>query len=189
VNDIIHNVFGWFIVAIPFAFLYFFIFNGTRSLKSPKSISFRAVYLLILGAGIFHMGFDMLDQSVRLFPNMTIFPDWIVSLETFKTGISMPTGILTDFFPNFGFTELFFISMIFLVIIIWCFYKKSLKLTMTIAGIYVVIIVGALLLLGSDIVDGENDFGLLIYGISFWAFPVALLLLSYESPPSQKIIN
>lgn len=186
VNDIIHNIFGWFVFSIPFTFLYFYIFNGVRPLNSPKSISFKSIYLLILGAGIFHYGYDLLDQSVRLFPKLDIFPDWTISLETFKTGLSMPTGILSYLLPDFGFTELFIISMFFLVIIIWSFYKKPLKTTIIIAIIYLTIIIALLYLLGSNIVHGENDFGLLFYGIIFWGFPIALMFLSFESSPEQK---
>lgn len=184
VNDIIHNIFGWFIFSIPFTFLYFYIFNGFRPLKALKNISFKSIYLLILGAGILHYGYDVLDQSVRLFPKFWVLPDWTISLETFKTGLSMPTGVLTYLFPDFGFTELFIISIFFLIIIIWSFYKKPLKTTIIVAMIYLAIIIGLLFLLGSDIVHGENDLGLLFYGIIFWAFPITMMFLSFESIPS-----
>lgn len=183
VNDAIHNIVGWLLVSIPLSVLYLFIFNKFKTPKKRKpSISYVNILKLIIGAGIFHFSLDCLDQTTRIFPNFPIFPDWGVSVESLSLNGITYEGLLPDAWTGLGLTELFIISMAFLVLIIWFFYKKSIKITMIVAALYVLIIIGMIIVFGTDIVHDENDFGFFIFGLFFWILPLALSVWSYQKP-------
>lgn len=187
VNDAIHNIVGWILISFPLALLYFYIFNKFNSPKKRQPpISLSNVLRLIIAAGIFHFSLDCLDQTTRIFPNFDIFPDWGISVAILSLNGITYEGLLPEVAAGFGFTELFMISIVFLVIIICFFYKKSLKSTMIVAGVYVLVILGLLITLGTDIVHDENDLGFLIYGAFFWILPLALCVWSYQEPSEDK---
>ncbi|MBD3352398.1 MAG: hypothetical protein GF364_13000, partial [Candidatus Lokiarchaeota archaeon] len=108
INDMIHNIIGWIIFSIPLSILYLFIFNKFKSPKvKPSPISFPSILKLIIGAGVLHLGLDVLDQPTRVFPNFSLFPDWAISIDNLRLGHILAEGPLYSYFPNFGFMELF----------------------------------------------------------------------------------
>ncbi|MHA1339067.1 MAG: hypothetical protein ACTSRZ_03640 [Promethearchaeota archaeon] len=188
-NDIIHNFIGWICFAFPLAILYFFIFNKFKLPKKRKpSISFLHVYELIFAAGLIHFSLDVLDQSMPIFPNFDIFPEWRISLEGLKTGYSI-SGILSQFYPDFGFGELFIICMFFLVVIIWTFYKKTLKITIIVASVFIFTLICLFIFFGSALTHHENDIGFTLYGVIFWIAPIFICYLSFEKSSKKEIIE
>ena len=178
INNWIHNIFGWFVFAIPLAFLYYAIFNGFKGQR--KQIRLKSIYILMMGAGLLHFAMDTLDSNVRLFPNSPIFPDYHLGIEMLKTGYTIVDGPLAAIFPWFSMSELLLMGIFFLIVLIWALYNKSLKVVMIIAGIFVSLIIGIAFLFGSQVYQNENDLGFFIYAAIFWFIPLALCMLSYD---------
>jgi hypothetical protein len=201
INDAIHNVFGWLLFSIPLTILYFWIFNGFRQspirnfnpphkktqdmqLNNRKiQIHTFSILKLLIAAGITHFSIDALDSEVRVFPSNSIFPYVTFSVEGFKSGAWYTEGPFTSIFPWFGMSELFLIGIVFLILIIYAFYKKPLKWVYILSIIFVILIVGILILFGSDIVREENDLGFLFYCSIFWVIPIGFMIWSYEPTP------
>ncbi len=184
INNSIHNILGWVVFSIPLSFLYFFIFSKfSIPKKGEEQIKITTILKLIIGAGLLHFGMDMLDNNVRIFPNFSIFPDLILSVEGFKTGEYFPAiGPLSGLFPWFSMFEFFLIGLFFLVLIIWLFFNKSLKSVILVSFIFVVVVLSIILLFGTNTTNQENDFGFFFYLLIFWIIPIALCLWSYELP-------
>jgi hypothetical protein len=184
-NQFIHSIIGWLIVAIPLAGIYFALFLRTKEKKETgqSPISYIHIYFLIIAAGFNHFGIDMLDYPVRLLPAVISNQYWF-GLEMLQTGYSLAEGPLWSSFGWFDDKYLLIIGLGFMILLIWLLKNKPVKWALIAGLIFGLIVYGTILLIGSNIVANEHDIGYLIYAFFAWIGP---LLLCYASMEKNKL--
>lgn len=189
-NGFTHTIIGWLIAAFLFAGIYFLLFRylgeGKKSQVSP--ISYLHTYMLIVAGGLNHFGLDMLDSSVRIFPNV-IGNDTRLGLSSFYTGEKMAEGILWESFSWFDDKYLLILGLFFLVGLMWLLKNKDVKWAWIGGAIFGIIVYGSIWLIGGNIVSNENDLGLLVYVSIAWLIPLFLCVFAMESDHEKVAIN
>lgn len=182
INDFVHSYVGWVIISGLLSGLYYGIFQLSKEARTTKkiTITFLHIYLLIVAAGFLHFGIDLLDGSVRIVP-ISFGVNWIITLETFKTGNSWAEGPLWDQMNWFDDKYLLLLGIICLIILIWVLKHKSLKMSWGLGLIFTGIIYALIILIGSNAVENENDVGILLYICMAWLIPIILCLLSLDN--------
>jgi heme A synthase len=175
-NAFIHSLVGWTLFALPLGLVYYAIFRKSKT----QPTTFRAIYLLMLAGGLLHFALDFLDGGVWLLPRNFGWSNLLWSLAGSLTGDLYPEGPLTDAMPWFHTSHLLLLGLAFMVLLIWMVKNRPLREVYIAGGVFVVLVVGIIALLGSQVVYGENDLGFALYGLLFWVLPLVLCYTAME---------
>jgi len=180
-NYFVHTYLGWLIFSIPLTGLYYLIFRLGKQMRETHimPIAISHIYFLIVAGGINHFGVDLLDGSVRIIP-LFFGVDWIISLDSFKTGQSWAEGPLWNQMAWFDDKYLLLLGIFILVVLIWTLKNRSVKMSWFVGLGFIILLYGLIILIGSNAVENENDVGVLMYVIIAWILPIALCLLSLD---------
>ncbi|MHA1149780.1 MAG: hypothetical protein ACTSR8_16210 [Promethearchaeota archaeon] len=177
IKPFVHSMLGWPVWCLGIMWVWYYIIN-IRSTELTK-LSKSSTLLLLIGAGEIHFYLDMLDSSVALIG----FGDWSIHLslqENFLTGMTYQYGPFYALAPWFSMTEMFFIGLFFLVLLIYSMFRWELKYTILIAGLFILLIFTLYSVFGSIIFGFENDFGITLYFSLLFLLPMLLMILAME---------
>ncbi len=177
IRPFVHSILGWPVWCLGIMWIWYFVIN-LRSTDDTK-LSKLSALLLLIAAGEMHFYLDMLDDGVHLiaFGNWGVYLSW---QDNFLTGMKYQYGPLSDTFPWFSMTEMFFIGLVFMILLIYTLFKKELIWTYIVAGIFFASIIGLYFLFGSYIFGFENDFGVILYFGTLFIVPLMLMGLAME---------
>ncbi len=183
INGFVHSIIGWVIISVLLAGIYYMIFSlaATRTQGKKIPITYGHVLMLIIAGGFNHFGIDLLDATIRVLPN-----GWsnqiYLSLTTFTLlGENAAEGLLWPWFGWFDDKYLLLLGLGFMVLLIWLLKNKSLKSVWYVGLGFFVFIYSLIILIGGNIVENENDLGMILYVGFAWFSPVALCFLSMET--------
>lgn len=185
-NTFVHSLIGWIIISPILALVYFLIFKLTQEAKSTgkSPISYIHLVILIIAAGMNHLGIDMLDGYVRVFP--AIFGVYsTIGIVTFQNGVLLAEGPLWESMSWFGNKYLLLIGLTFMVLLIWQLKNKSLKIVIFTTLVFILVTYGLILLIGTNIVNNENDMGYAAYIAITWLFPLYACYFCRDDKPEK----
>ncbi|MFO8019764.1 MAG: hypothetical protein R6U96_14160 [Promethearchaeia archaeon] len=177
IRPFVHSVIGWVIWSGGIMWLWYYIINYKA--KGEERISFLATFVLLVAAGEAHFFLDFFDNGVDLI-GFGGFHLHLTLQENFLIAFDYPYGPLHTLFPWFSMTELFFIGLGFMILLIYSLFHWKLRYTYFIAIIFLTTLVILYLLFGSYIVSFENDFGIIILFGGFLLVPIYLMVAAIE---------
>ncbi|MHA1293188.1 MAG: hypothetical protein ACTSQJ_11010 [Promethearchaeota archaeon] len=172
-----HSLIGWPIWCLGIMWIWYYVIN----IKSTEGtqLSKRSTLLLLISAGEIHFFLDMLDDGVDLIG----FGNWHVHLTlqgNFLIGMAYQYGPLHEIMPWFSMTEMFFIGLIFMIILIYSIFRWEFKYTLIIASLFLLTIFLLYFLFGSIVFGFENDLGVSLYFGTLLIIPLILMVLAIE---------
>lgn len=179
-DQALHSIVGWvawaFLVAVPFWLL------ARVKASQADTLPYTSTAILVLGAGLTHLGLDVLDLSQEGYGSLSVLP-WDPStsfnLATFHTG-STWDGLVQGLPSRAGAAILFATGLCFLCLISYFLLRKRTRHAIIAAGIFVGTVTGLVVMFGSGIVYGEHDLGYLVYLSVFFFVPLALMYWSLQ---------
>ncbi|MGV9170998.1 MAG: hypothetical protein ACOC44_09955 [Promethearchaeia archaeon] len=177
IRPFVHSILGWIAWSGLIMWLWYYIINYKA--EDTERVSFLATFFLLVAAGEAHFFLDFLDNGVDLIG----FGDLHMHLtlqDNFLLGYDYMYGPLHPIFPWVSMTELFFIGLGFMILLIYSLFNWKLIWTYMIAGIFLGTLLLLYLLFGSYIVGFENDFGIIILFGGFLLLPVSLMVAAIE---------
>ncbi|MHA1337317.1 MAG: hypothetical protein ACTSPW_16515 [Promethearchaeota archaeon] len=174
---LVHSLLGWPIWCLGILWIWYYVIN-IRSTPLTK-VSKKSVLLLLIAAGEIHFFLDFLDSSVCLigYGDLAIY----ISLnKDFLTGLTYMYGPFHDVAPWFSMTEMFFVGVLFLFLLVYSIFRWELKYTILIAILFLITIFSLYFIFGSIVFGFENDFGITLYFGGLLIFPIMLMIFAME---------
>ena len=186
-NGTIHTITGWLGFAVILSLMYYgiFRFTGEGKRSGQSAVTWPHTYFVIVAGGMNHLGIDMLDSPIRIFPVFT-GNDTTVWLENFKTGEHFAEGVLWDSMSWVDDKILLLLGIFFMFLLIWLLKNKDVKWVYLVAGLFGILIYSIIWFVGSNVVKNENDFGFLFYALFTWLGPLALCVISFDYKEKVK---
>ena len=177
IKPFVHSILGWPLWCLGIMWIWYYVIN----IKSTEqtALSKKSTLLCLVAAGEIHFYLDLLDSPVTLIG----FGNWTINIslqDHFLIGMKYQYGPLHDVFPWFNMTELFFIGIIFLIILVYSLFRFQTKYTYLISAIFVAFIMACYILIGSYVVGFENDLGVTLYFCGLLLLPMVLLMYAME---------
>lgn len=177
IKPFVHSLIGWVVWSAGIMWLWYYVINYKA--EDKEKLSLIAIFVLLVAAGEMHFFLDFLDNGVDLIG----FGEYHIHLtlqDNFLIGFDYPYGPLHPIFPWFSMTELFFIGLGFMVLLIYSLFNWKLLWTYTIAAIFLGALLILYILFGSYIVGFENDFGIIILFGGLLILPIVLMVASID---------
>ena len=182
IKPFVHSILGWPIWCLGIMWIWYYLIN-IRSTELTK-LSRKSTLLLLIAAGEMHFFLDILDDGVWLIG----FGSWNIhiTLQNFYSGMAYQYGPLHEAMPWFSMTEMFFIGLLFMILLIYSLFRWEFKYTVVVASIFLATIFICYYLFGSIVFGYENDFGITIYFGGLFLLPMLLMVLAMEAPKEIK---
>ena len=177
IRPTVHSILGWPIWCLFIMWIWYYVIN-IRSTEQTK-LSMKSTFFLLVAAGEMHFYLDLLDDGVNL---IGYGSDSIrLTLEdNFLIGMAYQTGPLSEAMPWMSMTEMFFIGLIFMIILIYSLFRWQHKYTFLVAGIFLGTVILCYYLFGSYVYGYENDLGIILYFGGLFLLPLSLMILAME---------